>query len=88
VSGIDGIAPAAGIDPNNSVLVATPDYGGDSTTFGANTAQAVVEWDSAADGCAPGQMDVVTGYRLQVGTSAVDSVNLTLAEEPFSFVIP
>lgn len=84
-TGVYCITPAAGIDPATSVLVATPNFANDETFFtGSNQTQTVVEWNSS--GCAGG-MTVLTGHRSQSG-SPVNSVNLTFADEGFSFVIP
>jgi hypothetical protein len=86
-TGIYCIALSAGIDPTTTVLVATPDFNGDSTNFASNASQAVVEWLSDATNC-PGQMEVLTGSRRESGSTPVNSVNLTEDDEAFSFVVP
>jgi hypothetical protein len=87
-SGMYCIAPAAGIDPSTTVLVATPDFSDDQTDFGVQGPQAVVEWHSGSGGCDPGQMEALTGFRSQNGSTPVNSVDLKPADEGFSFVIP
>jgi hypothetical protein len=87
-SGMFCIALAAGIDPATAVLVATPDFDGDATTLGSNATQTVVEWDSGGGNCPNGQLAVRTGFRSQSGAAPVNSVDITAADEAFSFVIP
>ena len=81
-----------GIDPTQTVLVATPDYQNDSTGVGANAPQAYAEWHSTP--CANGGLRVVTGYRSQSSASwfgspaFVQTVSLTQANQSFSFIVP
>ena len=91
-TGLYCIALAAGIDANQTGVVATPDFTGDSTTTGiGNSKQAFVEWRSAP-GCVQGELGVVTGYRGVVTSGSPDgdvrAVTNTVHDEPFFFVVP
>jgi hypothetical protein len=92
-TGVYCITPAAGIDPANSVLVATPD----SEQNGTNPAtenESVVEWDSGLDGCPAGTFEVNTflhdGDGTDNDTGGGNTTGDTLApnNESFSFAIP
>jgi hypothetical protein len=83
-----------GIDTSQTVLVATPDLATDDTGFGGtNGEQTIVESGSGnGPNCLAGQPEVYTGIR-SVSTSGstdgdVRTVNNTLANEPFMFVVP
>jgi hypothetical protein len=84
----------AGIDTSQTVLLAAPDLATDDTGFGGtNGEQAIVEWGSGnGPNCSAGQEEVYTGFR-SVSTSGsadgdVRTVNNTLANEGFLFVVP
>ncbi|MGA9635314.1 MAG: hypothetical protein WBQ41_08750, partial [Solirubrobacterales bacterium] len=89
------IALAAGIDASTTGLVATPDFFGDSTT---GTSTAHTEWDSAAQFCPAGRLEVDTSRVDTSGTTvATDSGGDTVSvprytntdqDEPFFFVVP
>jgi hypothetical protein len=78
------------IDPATAVAVVAPDFRSDSTNFGVNEDQAVVEWDSRP--CDNGGLQVRTGIRderLGAGAFAfVTDVHITAANQGFSIVIP
>jgi hypothetical protein len=84
----------AAIDISQTVLLATPDLATDDTGFGGtNGEQTIVEWGSGNGlNCPAGQPEVLTGFR-SVSTSGstdgdVRTVNNTLANEGFLFVVP
>jgi hypothetical protein len=84
----------AGIDTSQTVLLTAPDLATDDTGFGGtNGEQTIVEWGSGNGlNCPAGQPEVLTGFR-SVSTSGstdgdVRTVNNTLANEPFMFVVP
>ena len=84
----------AGIDASQTVLLTAPDLATDDTGFGGtNGEQTIVEWGSGnGPNCVAGQQEVYTGFR-SVSTSGsadgdVRTVNNTLANEPFLFVVP
>jgi hypothetical protein len=86
------IALADGIDPDQTGLLATPDYEGDSTQWAPNGPQAIAEWSSLPGNCPAGQLEVVTGVR-SVSTAGspdgdVRQVSNTSQDEPFFFVVP
>jgi hypothetical protein len=92
-TGVYCLVPAAGIDPAQTGLIATPDYTADSTVIGGtNGHQAIVEWRSQAPACAAGQMQVITGFRSVSTTGSSDgdvrTVNNDVADQGFFFVIP
>ncbi len=89
------IALAAGIDADQTGLVATPDFSGDTTGTGNTTH---VEWDSSGGGCPAGRLQVLT-YRVDTsGTTPVadpqgGTVNApvytnTFVNQDFFFVVP
>jgi hypothetical protein len=90
--GIYCIQLAAGIDASRTGLVATPDFNGDSTDVGENALQAFVEWNSAADSCPTGQLEVDTFFRsVETAGSAdgdVRTVSNTLGNQAFFFIVP
>jgi hypothetical protein len=84
----------AGIDTSQTVLLTAPDLATDDTGFGGtNGEQTIVEWGSGnGPNCVAGQQEVYTGFR-SVSTSGsadgdVRTVNNTLANEGFLFVVP
>ena len=91
-TGVSCIALAAGIDLDQTGLVATPDFATDATFFGTNAEQAIVEWRSDAFNCPPGLLQVITGIRSVVTVGSPDgdvrSVDNTLAHQAFFFVVP
>ncbi len=89
------IALAAGINASTTGLVATPDFFGDSTT---GTSTAHTEWDSAAQFCPAGRLEVDT-FRVDTSGTTIatdsggDAVSVprytnTDLDEPFFFVVP
>jgi hypothetical protein len=91
--GVYCITAAAGIDPNNSVLVVTSDQQANGTGPGTDN-HSVVEWDSLVDACPAGTFEVNT---FLYDGDAVDNDNgggdtpgdeLTPNNEAFSFAIP
>jgi hypothetical protein len=96
-SGVTSVTPEAtgeycvvlanGYTPSTGVLVVTPDYKTDNTSFGANYPQAFAEYDSGL--CTGGAFGVLTGDRV-VGTSSGDVTTITnaTANEPFTFEGP
>src|SRR2546423_10263670 len=61
--GISCIGLASSIDPASAVMIVSPDYFGDSTSSNSERAS-LVEWDSAAPDCDPGELEVRTfSYR-------------------------
>jgi hypothetical protein len=92
-TGVYCIALAAGIDPNQTGVVATPDFTSDSTTTGiGNSKQAFVEWRTNAAPDCLGKLAVVTGYRGVVTSGSPDgdvrAVTNEFHDEPFFFVVP
>lgn len=92
-TGVYCLTPAAGIDPAQTGLIATPDYTADSTVIGGtNGNQAIVEWRSGPSACAAGQMQVITGLRTVSTTGSSDgdvrTVNNAYTDQGFFFVIP
>jgi hypothetical protein len=92
-TGVYCLAPAAGIDPAQTGLIATPDYSADATVIGGtNGNQAIVEWRSGPSACAAGQLQVMTGLRTVSTTGSSDgdvrTVNNAYADQGFFFVIP
>jgi hypothetical protein len=91
--GVYCITPAAGIDPNNSVLVVTSDQQANGTGPAAEN-HSVVEWDSVVDECPAGTLEVNTflydGDDVDNDTGAGNSPgdDLTVNNEGFSFAIP
>jgi hypothetical protein len=86
------ITLAAGIEINQTGLVATPDFASDGTQFSANGNQAIVEWEKGGGTCSAGQARVVTGIRSVSMTGSTDgdvrAVNITASAQPFFFVVP
>jgi hypothetical protein len=92
-TGVYCLTPAAGIDPAQTGLIATPDYSADATVIGGtNGNQAIVEWRSGPSACAAGQMQVITGLRTVSTTGSSDgdvrTVNNAYTDQGFFFVIP
>ena len=92
-TGVYCLTPAAGIDPAQTGLIATPDYTADATVIGGtNGNQAIVEWRSGPSACAAGQMQVITGLRTVSTTGSSDgdvrTVNNAYTDQGFFFVIP
>ena len=87
-NGVYCIALAPEIDPATAVAIVAPDFVSDSTTFGSNAAQAIVEWDS--DGCPGIGLEVLTGFRDELtGTGGfVDDVHNTARNQGFSILVP
>ena len=90
-AGVYCITPAAGIDAAGTVLVVAPDNSSDDTDTSSGD-QTVAEWRSTADDCSAGQFEVLTFIRSVTYDSGpsfdVSSVDLTRANEGFSFEIP
>jgi hypothetical protein len=87
------LALAPGIDASQTGAVATPDLATNATGFGGtNGSQEIVEWSSASLNCAAGQLEVFTGVRSVSTSGSVDgdvrTVNNTLTNQPFFFVVP
>jgi hypothetical protein len=86
------IALAPSIDPATTGLVATPDFESDSTTFGANQPQAIVEFDSGGFGCPAATLEVVTGQRNVLANGSPDgdvrSIHNALSNQSFFFLVP
>ncbi len=79
------ITLAPSINPASTGVVVTPDFNGDSTGFGTNSAQSIAEWSSSASGCPAGRLEVRTGARLPQGGG--DSVNQA-SNQAFFVVVP
>jgi hypothetical protein len=91
--GVYCITPATGIDPANTVLVATPDSEQNGTNPTTEN-HSVVEWDSGLDACPAGTLEVNT---FTYDGDATDNDNgggdtpgddLEPNNEAFSFAIP
>jgi hypothetical protein len=86
------IALAPSIDPATTGLVATPDFESDSTIFGANQPQTIVEFDSGGFGCPAATLEVVTGRRDVLANGSPDgdvrSVHNALSNQSFFFLVP
>jgi len=86
------ITLAAGIDPTQTGLVATPNFNYDDTAFSefSPPRQAFVEWHSA--GCGNTALYVVTGYQTTSTAGSPDGDVRSLAnvktDEAFFFVVP
>jgi hypothetical protein len=84
------ITLAAGIDPTQTGLVATPNFYDDDTGFVNSTKQTIVEWHSS--GCGNATLYVVTGYQTTSTAGSPDgdvrSLANVKADEAFFFVVP
>jgi hypothetical protein len=91
--GVYCVTAAPGIDPANSVLLATSDNQQNGTGPGTEN-HSVVEWDSQVDGCPAGTFEVNTflydGDDTDDDGGVADSPgdNLEPNNEAFSFAIP
>jgi hypothetical protein len=91
VPGLFCIQVAAGIDPNASSAVATPDYTDDQTLIGDNNNQAVVEVETSIPAC--GSNLAIETFVRSVGTGSeaggtvVRTISLTRQNQPFFFVL-
>ena len=88
--GVYCITLAAGIDPSQTGVVATPDFSWDSTTTGANQPTTLVEWRSVRPAECTGASFAVATLKETVAMSGgyVAQISKTLADEPFFFVVP
>jgi hypothetical protein len=88
--GVYCITLAAGIDPSETGVVATPDFSWDSTTTGANKPTALVEWRSERPPECAGASFAVATLKETVAMSGgyVAQITKALADEPFFFVVP
>ncbi|HEY6399301.1 MAG TPA: hypothetical protein VIX82_17795 [Solirubrobacteraceae bacterium] len=84
------ITLAGGITPNQTGIVASPDYNTDNTVTGANGNQTVVEVDSGTGAfCPSGAFQVQTFVRTVTLTGGfVSAITTTPKNEPFSFIVP
>jgi hypothetical protein len=82
-------APAAGINPASTGVVATPDFSRDTTEFGNPNADnsAHVEFNSAHPSCRAIALEVDT-VEINNANAGRDHYDVEFTDEPFLFVIP